>query len=69
VEAADDGLLARELANGIMRVKGVAFKGVPWELAHRQASASERTGRHHQQGLRDRGILAVLRVADCGAPK
>src|ERR1035438_8411862 len=28
VEAADNGLLAPELANGIMRVKGVASKGV-----------------------------------------
>jgi hypothetical protein len=27
VEAADNGLLAPELANGITRVKGVAFKG------------------------------------------
>ena len=28
VEAADNGLLAPELANGITRVKGVASKGV-----------------------------------------
>jgi hypothetical protein len=30
VEAADNGLLAPELANGITRVKGAASKGVRW---------------------------------------
>jgi hypothetical protein len=41
VEAADNGLLAPELANGITRVKGVASKGVrlgDW-LSLRQAQA------------------------------
>src|SRR5215470_2468276 len=41
VEAADNGLLAPELANGITRVKGVASKGVRlgnW-LSARQAQA------------------------------
>jgi len=30
VEAADNGLLAPKMANGITRVKGVASKGVRW---------------------------------------
>jgi hypothetical protein len=41
VEAADNGLLAPDLASGIARVKGVASKGVRvgnW-LSHRQAQA------------------------------
>src|SRR5664280_24544 len=63
VEAADNGLLAPELARGITRVKGVASKGVRlgnW-LSVRQAqdllNAPDRTT---NKGLRDRAILAVL---------
>jgi integrase len=63
VEAADNGLLAPELANGITRVKGVASKGVRlgnW-LSVRQAqtllNAPDITT---TKGLRDRAILAVL---------
>jgi site-specific recombinase XerD len=63
VEAADNGLLAPELAAGITRVKGVASKGVRlgnW-LSVRQAqtllNAPDATT---IKGLRDRGILAVL---------
>jgi site-specific recombinase XerD len=63
VEAADNGLLAPELANGITRVKGVASKGVRlgnW-LSVRQAqtllNAPDVTT---TKGLRDRAILAVL---------
>src|SRR5665811_800262 len=63
VEAADNGLLAPELANWIARVKGVASKGVRlgnW-LSIRQAqtllNAPDATT---IKGLRDRAILAVL---------
>src|ERR1017187_9806757 len=63
VEAADNGLLAPDLAAGITRVKGVASKGVRlgnW-LSIRQAqtllNAPDATT---TKGLRDRAILAVL---------
>jgi site-specific recombinase XerD len=63
VEAADNGLLAPELANGITRVKGVASKGVRlgnWltvQQAQRLLNAPDATT---TKGLRDRAILAVL---------
>ena len=63
VEAADNGLLAPELAAGITRIKGVKSKGVRvgnW-LSLRQAqallNAPDVTAK---KGLRDRAILAVL---------
>ena len=63
VEAADNGLLAPELANGITRVKGVKSKGVRlgnW-LSVRQAQALlNAPDVSTRQGLRDRAILAVL---------
>jgi integrase len=63
VEAADNGLLAPELANGITRVKGVASKGVRlgnW-LTVRQAQALlNAPDATTNKGLRDRAILAVL---------
>jgi site-specific recombinase XerD len=63
VEAADDGLLAPELASGITRVKGVASKGVRlgnW-LSVRQAQTLLNTPDvSTTKGLRDRAILAVL---------
>jgi integrase/recombinase XerD len=63
VEAADNGLLAPELANGITRVKGVASKGVRlgnW-LTVRQAQALlNAPDGTTNKGLRDRAILAVL---------
>jgi site-specific recombinase XerD len=63
VEAADNGLLAPELASGIARVKGVASKGVRlgnW-LSVRQAQALLNTPNvTTTKGLRDRAILAVL---------
>jgi len=62
-EAADNGLLAPELANGITRVKGVASKGVRlgnW-LSVRQAQTLLNTPDiATTKGLRDRAILAVL---------
>ena len=63
VEAADNGLLAPELASGITRVKGVASKGVRlgnW-LSVRQAQTLLNTPDvTTTKGLRDRAILAVL---------
>ena len=63
VEAADNGLLAPELANGIARVKGVASKGVRlgnW-LSIRQAQALlNAPDASIRKGLRDRAILAIL---------
>src|SRR5438270_4235111 len=63
VEAADNGLLAPKLANGITRVKGVKSKGVRlgnW-LTVRQAQALLNTPDiSTTKGLRDRAILAVL---------
>ena len=63
VEAADNGLLAPELANGITRVKGVKSKGVRlgnW-LTVRQAQTLLNTPDiSTKKGLRDRAILAVL---------
>src|SRR5215475_2468713 len=63
VEAADNGLLAPEIAAGITRIKGVKMKGVRlgnW-LSERQAqellNAPDATTK---KGLRDRAILAVL---------
>jgi hypothetical protein len=51
-EAADNGLLAPDLASGITRVKGVASKGVRlgnW-LSLKQAQAPERAGYHDAEG-------------------
>src|SRR5258705_8469895 len=63
VEAADNGLLAPELASGITRIKGVASKGVRignW-LTVRQAQALlNAPDATTNKGLRDRAILAVL---------
>src|SRR5437764_4729377 len=63
VEAADNGLLAPELANGITRIKGVKSKGVRlgnW-LTVRQAQTLLNTPEiSTKKGLRDRAILAVL---------
>jgi site-specific recombinase XerD len=63
VEAADNGLLAPELAAGITRVKGAKSKGVRvgnW-LSLRQAqtllNAPDTTTK---KGLRDRAMLAIL---------
>ena len=62
VEAADNGLLAPELANGITRVNGVASKGVRlgnW-LTAKQAQSLLNAPDATKKGLRDRAILAVL---------
>src|SRR5260370_38937431 len=75
VEAADNGLLAPELANGITRVKGVASKGIRlghW-LSVKQAQTLLNTPDiTTTKGLRDRAILAgrlgcgVRRSRRCG---
>src|SRR4249920_400086 len=61
--AADNGLLAPELAKGITRVKGVASKGIRlgnW-LSVKQAQTLLNTPDvTTTKGLRDRAILAVL---------
>src|SRR5271163_2619429 len=63
VEAADNGLLAPELAAGITRIKGVRSKGVRlgnW-LSMRQAQTLLNTPDiTTKRGLRDRAVLAVL---------
>src|SRR5271156_3311644 len=63
VEAADNGLLAPELAAGICRVKGAKSKGVRvgnW-LSVRQAQALlNAPDVTTKKGLRDRAMLAVL---------
>jgi integrase len=63
VEAADNGLLPPELANGITRVKGVASKGVRlgnW-LSVKQAQALlNAPDPSTNKGGRDRAILAIL---------
>src|SRR5580704_16172752 len=63
VEAADNGLLAPELAAGITRVKGVASRGIRvgnWlslQQAQRLLNAPEVSTK---KGLRDRAMLAIL---------
>jgi integrase len=63
VEAADNGLLAPELANGITRVKGVASKGVRlgnWLSVRQAQTLLNAPDIATTKGLRDRAILAVL---------
>jgi site-specific recombinase XerD len=63
VEAADNGLLAPELANGITRVKGVASKGIRlgnWLSIHQAQKLLNTPDASTTKGLRDRAILAVL---------
>jgi site-specific recombinase XerD len=63
VEAADNGLLAPELANGIVRVKGVASKGIRlgnWLSVAQAQKLLNTPDVTTTKGLRDRAILAVL---------
>ena len=63
VEAADNGLLAPELASGIARIKGVKSHGIPtgnWlslQQAQRLLNTPDVTTK---KGLRDRAMFAVL---------
>ena len=75
VEAADNGLLAPELASGITRVKGVASKGVRlgnWLTVEQAQTLLNTPDATTTKGLRDRAILAVLlgcglRRSECAA--
>jgi site-specific recombinase XerD len=63
VEAADNGLLAAELAGGITRVKGVASKGVRvgnWLSLQQAQKLLNTPDTTSTKGLRDRAILATL---------
>jgi site-specific recombinase XerD len=63
IEAADNGLLAPELAGGITRVKGVASKGVRlgnWLTARQAQALLNAPDATTIKGLRDRAILALL---------
>src|SRR5664279_1808941 len=72
VEAADNGLLAPELASGIVRVKGVASKGIRlgnWLSVADAQKLLNTPDVTTTKGLRDRAILAVLLAAGSGAPR
>jgi integrase len=63
MEAADNGLLAPELAAGICRVKSVKSKGVRvgnWLTLRQAQMLLSAPGVETKKGLRDRAILAVL---------
>ena len=63
VEAADNGLLAPELASGITRVKGVASKGIRlgnWLSVQQAQKLLNAPDVSVPKGQRDRAILAVL---------
>jgi hypothetical protein len=78
VEAADNGLLAPELANGITRVKGGCFEGRPSRelaLSEAGASAPERARDHDDDGSRTQPVspkaaarLSTARALRRGAP-
>ena len=63
VEAADNGLLAPELAAGISRIKGVRAKGVRvgnWLSLRQAQTLLNAPDISTKKGLRDRAMLAVL---------
>jgi site-specific recombinase XerD len=63
VEAADNGLLAPELAAGITRVKGAKAKGVRvgnWLSVRQAQTPLNAPDISTKKGLRDRAMLAVL---------
>src|SRR5213078_4931724 len=63
VEAADNGLLAPELAAGITRIKGVKSKGVRvgnWLSIQQAQKLLNTPDVATKKGLRDRAMLAVL---------
>jgi integrase len=65
VEAADNGLLAPELANGITRVKGLRLGN--WLTAKQPQTLLNASDTTTNEALRDRAILAVLLA--CGLPR
>jgi integrase len=63
VEAADNGLLAPELASGITRVKGARSKGVRvgnWLSIRQAQTLLNAPDTATKKGLRDRAMLAIL---------
>jgi integrase len=63
VEAADNGLLAPELAAGITRIKGVKMKGVRvgnWLSVQQAQTLLNTPDVTTKRGLRDRAMLAIL---------
>jgi site-specific recombinase XerD len=67
IEAADNGLLAPELAAGITRIKGVKSKGVRvgnWLSICQAQTLLNTPDVSTKKGLRDRAILAILQ--GCG---
>jgi len=63
IEAADNGLLAPELAAGITRVKGAKSKGVRlgnWLSLRQAQSLLNAPDTTTKKGLRDRAMLAIL---------
>src|ERR1700692_2427767 len=63
VEAADNGLLAPELAAGITRIKGVKSKGVRvgnWLSIRQAQTLLNAPDVSTKKGLRDRAMLAIL---------
>ncbi len=69
-EAADNGLLAPELAAGISRIKGVVAQGVRvgnWLTIQQAQALLNAPDATKAKGMRDRAILAVL--LGCGAPR
>jgi len=67
VEAADNGLLAPELAAGILRVKGAKSKGVRvgnWLSIQQAQNLLNAPDSSTKKGLRDRAALAIL--VGCG---
>jgi hypothetical protein len=70
VEAADNGLLAPELATGITRVKGVASKGIRlgnWLSVQQAQKLLNAPDAATPKGLRDRAIWRCSSAAVCGA--
>jgi len=63
VEAADNGLLARELASGIARIEAVRSHGVHvgnWLSLRQAQSLLNAPGVRTKKGLRDRAMFATL---------
>src|SRR6516165_10477427 len=72
VEAADNGLLAPEIASGITRVKGVASTGVRlgnWLTVRQAETLLNAPDATTPKGLRDRAILTVLLGCGYVAPR
>jgi site-specific recombinase XerC len=72
VEAADNGLLAPELAAGISRVKGAKSKGVRvgnWLSVQQAQKLLNAPDVSTMKGLRDRAGWRCCSAADCGGRK